>query len=161
MTLWALLLSALLCVLTIYGEKKGTARIGRINRILGLAGATLVLLSAGVCVFLLSGSLPDTARVSLAGYGLTAGGVFAATALILGVSLLLRRAGGKTGGKKDGLRTVRILASLLGSCACLLLTALWTALTRGGVPDLSPAYLLCGTGLALTLRLTLPPDYPL
>ncbi len=160
----ALLLSAALAALTVYGEKKRTPRIRRVNLILGLAGAALILLAAGLCLIRCCGaeSVPETARASLAGYGLTAGTVFAASFLFPALSLLLRRAEKKGEHRRrsgDGFRIVRVLVSLFGSAACLLLTALWIGLTRGNVPDFTAAYALCGVGLALTLRLPLSAEY--
>lgn len=156
---YSVCLTLLLAVLTALGERRKADRavFRRLNRDLGFVGAAglLVTLAYGLAVLLpLDGTNP--ARVTAGGYALAAGGVFLAVLLLLSVSLLLRRRGAKDSRFS---RTVRVLLSLAGSAACLLLSSLWILIASGGKPDLTALYYFCGVCFALILRLPLSAEY--
>ncbi len=154
---------AALSVLTFRGlrKKADRARQEKINKILALTGAALFAVSVvwGFSVCLLAPRTEESVRWAgdmTFGYLLLVGPLFLVVIVPLLLRTLLDRGRKRDVGKR---RAVRILLSLAGSAACLLLSALWSSVTAGGVPDLSPVYLSAGVSLALILRLTLIPEY--
>ena len=154
---------AALTVLTVLGGRKKAdrARYKKIERILGIAGAGLFALSVltGTILVLASRDSPDAfgwAKDMTEGYFLLVGPIFALVFLPLLLRMLLF---GKAEKRPGAGRTVRILLSLAGSAACLLLSAFFSSVTAGDKPELSPVFLFTGISLALILRLTLPCEY--
>ena len=161
--LLSLAVLAALSVLTFrgLGKKADRARHEKINKILALTGAALLGVSAvwGFSACLLAPRTEESVRWAgdmTFGYLLLVLPLFLVVTVPLLLRALLDRGRKRDGGKR---RAVRILLSLAGSAACLLLSALWSSVTVGGVPDLSPVYLFAGISLALILRLTLIPEY--
>ncbi len=163
MTAVAVLLSLALPVLTGWGERDKTDRekVLRINRILALAGCGVLFLSlvAGFFTIRSVWEMPSTLEWKLLckGYVLVVGSMF----FIVLVSLLLASLLRLRNPEKDAkyLRFVRVWLSPAASAACLLLSALIAAATKGGHPDLSPVFFSAGLGFALILRVTLLFEY--
>ena len=160
----AVLFSFALAALTVWGERKKTdrGRVLRINRILSLAGGVLLITSLAVGLYAVHSvsTLPSALEWTLTlcgGYALLVGPVFLVVLVSLLLSSLLRRRSMDNDSK--GRRLVRIWLSTLASAACLLLSALWIAVSRGGGTDLTSVFLTAGFGCALVLRVTLLSEY--
>ena len=160
----SVLLAAAVLVLTWWGERKKTSRalVYRISLILvwtGLALLAAALVVGWTAVRAVAG-MPVSEEWALTlceGYAVLVLPVFFIVFLSLLLSSLLRR--GESKQRKEGARAVRVWLSAVGSAACLLLSGVWILLTRGGHPDLSPAFTAAGPGFAFLLRLTLLFEY--
>ena len=122
--------------LSVNGAATGGHVLG-INRILSIAGGVLLISSLAVGLYAVRSvsGMPSALEWTLTlcgGYALLVGPVFLVVLVSLLLSSLLRRR--CTDNDSKGKRLVRVWLSTLASAACLLLSALWIAVSRGGLP---------------------------